>query len=63
MVHSASGSPRFTVKDGGKVIIYGNSANWNETTQGGATGSLHFDPLMSCLKNGTIDSNFWIKFA
>lgn len=25
-------------------------------------GSLHFDPLMSCLKNGTIDSNFWIKF-
>lgn len=25
-------------------------------------GSLHFDPLMSFLKNGTIDSNFWIKF-
>lgn len=25
-------------------------------------GSLHFDPLMYFLKNGAIDSNFWIKF-
>ena len=32
------------VLSNGKVIIYGNSADWNETTQGGGTGSLHLDP-------------------
>ena len=33
-----------TIGSNGKVALHGNSANWNETTQGQATGTLHLDP-------------------
>ena len=41
---------RMRIASNGKVTLHGNAVDWNETTQGQATGTLHLDP-------GTNDDN------